>query len=92
MAEVAGLPIDEGAESLLNRRPEAVELARTAGLGDDLEHPVTAAGLWSRGVVVPLPATTLLGVPSVPADLAQILDPDDVARVAAEPTVPGSLA
>ena len=90
VAEVAGLPIDEGAESLLNRRPEAVELARTAGLGHDLEHPVTAAGLWSRGVVVPLPATTLLGVPSVPADLAQILDPDDVARVAAEPTVPGS--
>ncbi|MET0521286.1 MAG: FAD-dependent oxidoreductase, partial [Jiangellaceae bacterium] len=90
VAEVAGLPIDEGAESLLNRRPEAVELARTAGLGDDLEHPVTAAaGLWSRGAVVPLPATTLLGVPSVPADLAQILDPDDVARVAAEPTVPG---
>ena len=90
VAEVAGLPIDEGAESLLNRRPEAVELARAAGLGHDLEHPVTAAGLWSRGVVVPLPATTLLGVPSVPADLAQILDPDDVARVAAEPTVPGS--
>jgi protoporphyrinogen/coproporphyrinogen III oxidase len=91
VAEVAGLPIDEGAESLLNRRPEAVALARTAGLGDDLEHPVTAAaGLWSRGAVVPLPATTLLGVPSVPADLAQILDPDDVARVAAEPTVPGS--
>jgi oxygen-dependent protoporphyrinogen oxidase len=90
VAEVAGLPIDEGAESLLNRRPEAVELARTAGLGHDLEHPVTAAGLWSRGVVVPLPATTLLGVPSVPADLAQILDPDDVARVAGEPTVPGS--
>ena len=29
-------------------------------------------------------------MPSVPADLAQILDPDDVARVAAEPTVPGS--
>ena len=91
VAEVAGLPIDEGAESLLNRRPEAVELAHAAGLGDDLEHPVTvAAGLWSRGAVVPLPATTLLGVPSVPADLAQILDPDDVARVAAEPTVPGS--
>ena len=90
VAEVAGLPIDEGAESLLNRRPEAVELARTAGLGHDLEHPVTAVGLWSRGVVVPLPAKTLLGVPSVPADLAQILDPDDVARVAAEPTVPGS--
>jgi protoporphyrinogen/coproporphyrinogen III oxidase len=91
VAEVAGLPVDEGAESLLNRRPEAVELARTAGLGDDLEHPVTAAvGLWSRGAVVPLPTTTLLGVPSVPADLAQILDFDDVARVAAEPTVPGS--
>ena len=90
LAEVAGLPIDEGAESLLYRRPEAIELARTVGLSDDLEHPVTVdAGLWNRDALVPLPTTTVLGVPSVPADLANVLDPADIARVAAEPAVPG---
>jgi oxygen-dependent protoporphyrinogen oxidase len=90
LAEVAGVPIDEGAESLLYRRPEAIELARTVGLGDDLEHPLTVdAGLWNRDALVPLPATTVLGVPSAPADLADVLDPDELARVAAEPAVPG---
>ena len=90
LAEVASVPIDEGAESLLFRRPEAIELARTVGLGDDLEHPVTVdAGLWNRDALVPLPTTTVLGVPSVPADLADVLGPDDIARVAAEPAVPG---
>jgi protoporphyrinogen/coproporphyrinogen III oxidase len=90
LAGVAGMPIDEGAESLLYRRPEAIALAREVGLGEDLEHPVTVdAGLWNRGALVQLPATTVLGVPSVPADLADVLDPVDIARVAAEPAVSG---
>ncbi|WP_031086278.1 FAD-dependent oxidoreductase, partial [Streptomyces sp. NRRL WC-3549] len=32
--EVAGVQVDLGAESMLARRPEAVELATAAGLGD----------------------------------------------------------
>ena len=32
--EVAGVPVDLGAESMLNRRPEGVDLARALGLGD----------------------------------------------------------
>src|ERR1700759_330163 len=35
--EIAGVPVDLGAESLLARRPEAGGLARDVGLGDDLE-------------------------------------------------------
>ncbi|KOG86449.1 hypothetical protein ADK38_30975, partial [Streptomyces varsoviensis] len=31
--EIAGVPVDLGAESMLARRPEGVELARAAGLG-----------------------------------------------------------
>ena len=88
VAEVAGLPSTRVPNrcSTDDRRPSNWPVRPGSAT---TWNTVTAAGLWSRGVVV-LPATTLLGVPSVPADLAQILDPDDVARVAAEPTVPGS--
>jgi protoporphyrinogen/coproporphyrinogen III oxidase len=90
LAEVAGMTVDAGAESLLNRRPEAVDLVRAVGLEDDLEYPVSvAAGLWSRGSIVPLPTTTVLGIPSDPAGLADVLWPEEVALVDAEPTVPG---
>ncbi|WP_205629123.1 protoporphyrinogen oxidase [Jiangella muralis] len=74
VSEVAGLPVDEGAESLLARRPEAVGLARDVGLGDDIVHPAAAgAGLWSRGSIVALPAGTVMGVPADPAQLAGVL-------------------
>jgi len=64
VSEVAGLPVDEGAEAMLNRRPEAVDLARAVGLGDDLTHPdTTSAAVWTRGAVRPLPPT-LMGVPT----------------------------
>ncbi|NKY16734.1 FAD-dependent oxidoreductase, partial [Streptomyces somaliensis] len=39
--EVAGVPVDLGAESILARRPEAVELARAVGLGDRVRPPAT---------------------------------------------------
>ena len=56
VSELAGVPVDEGAESLLLRRPEAVDLARAAGLGPDLEDAATtSAAVWSRGGMHPLP-------------------------------------
>ncbi|HMG28834.1 MAG TPA: FAD-dependent oxidoreductase, partial [Jiangellaceae bacterium] len=62
IGEVAGIPVDLGAESLLNRRPEAVDLARAVGLGRDLVHPARVdAGLWTRGSLVPLPRRTVMG-------------------------------
>ena len=89
LAEVAGITVDAGAESLLNRRPEAVDLVRAVGLGEDLEHPASGEpALWSRGSIVSLPPSTVLGVPSDPGELAGVLSPDEVARVAAEPTIP----
>jgi protoporphyrinogen/coproporphyrinogen III oxidase len=64
VSDVAGVPVDEGAEAILNRRPEAVELARATGLADDLTHPdTTSAAVWTRGSVRPLPPT-LMGVPT----------------------------
>ncbi len=63
VSDVAGLPVDAGAEALLNRRPEAVTLARDVGLGDDLRHPEpVGSGIWTRGAVRPMPST-VLGLP-----------------------------
>lgn len=64
LGHVAGSTVDLGAESILARRPEGVRLAREVGLGEDLVHPATtAAGIWSRGELHPLPAGQLMGVP-----------------------------
>jgi protoporphyrinogen/coproporphyrinogen III oxidase len=90
LAEVAGITVDTGAESLLNRRPEAVDLVRAVGLADDLEFPLTSqAGLWTRGAIVRLPASTVMGVPSDASELADVLTPEEVARVAAESMLRG---
>ncbi|NUR10153.1 MAG: NAD(P)-binding protein, partial [Nocardioidaceae bacterium] len=43
LAEVGGVRVDVGAESMQNLRPEAVTLARGSGLGDRLEHPATTS-------------------------------------------------
>ncbi|HUR72661.1 MAG TPA: protoporphyrinogen oxidase [Sporichthya sp.] len=71
-AEVGGLTVDTGAESVLARRPEAVELIRAVGLSGDLVHPGTnSAGVWSRGHVRALPAEQVMGIPSDLAALAR---------------------
>ena len=70
--EIAGVPVDLGAESMLARRPEGVDLARSVGLGDSLQPPATAsASLWTRGALRPMPRGHLMGVPGDPALLAE---------------------
>lgn len=60
-AEVGGVTVDVGAESMLNRRPEGVDLARELGLS--VVHPSTAAAsVWTRGELRRLPRS-LMGVP-----------------------------
>ncbi|MER5865348.1 protoporphyrinogen oxidase [Kitasatospora sp. NPDC002040] len=69
--EVGGVRVDLGAESMLARRPEAVELAREVGLAGELEPPTTAkAAIWTRGELRPLPGGQLMGVPGDLAALA----------------------
>ncbi|MCL2541712.1 MAG: FAD-dependent oxidoreductase [Nocardioidaceae bacterium] len=59
--EVAGIAVDVGAEAMINRRPEAVGLAREVGL--EIAHPATASSrIWTRGALRPLPRT-LMGAP-----------------------------
>lgn len=80
--------LDAGAESLLARRPEAVDLVHALGLGGDLTVPATsAARILHDGVLHPVPPRTLLGVPGDPALLRGLLDDAELARVAAEPTL-----
>jgi len=70
--EVGGVRVDLGAESMLARRPEAVELARLVGLGEELEPPSTAkAAIWTRGALRPIPTGQVMGVPG---DLRALAD------------------
>jgi len=90
-SDVAGLPVDEGAEQLLVRRPEAVTLARDVGLGDELVHPQTSsASVWARGRLRPLPSRTMLGVPSSARAMSGVLAPWELARVAMDRVLPGT--
>lgn len=64
LAEVGGLTVDVGAESILARRPEGIDLMIQAGLDDDITHPSgLPAQLWSRGRLEPIPPS-VLGVPA----------------------------
>jgi protoporphyrinogen/coproporphyrinogen III oxidase len=89
LAELGGLVVDVGAESLLARRPEAIDLAREVGLDADLTAPrPVGARLLSGGTLRPLPAGTLMGVPSSGRSVEGLLDPAEVARVDDEPRRP----
>jgi protoporphyrinogen/coproporphyrinogen III oxidase len=72
VSEVAGVAADEGAEALLARRPEGTGLIRDLGLAGDLADPgTTAARIWSRGAMHPLPRRQVMGVPADLAELAR---------------------
>ncbi|MFG1808493.1 protoporphyrinogen oxidase [Streptomyces sp. NPDC049040] len=89
--EIAGVPVDLGAESILARRPEAVELAREVGLGDDLEPPaVLGATLWTRGRLRPMPQGHVMGVPGDLGPLAAsgVLSAAGLARLPLDHVLP----
>ena len=91
VGEVAGLPVDEGAEAILARRPEGTELARAVGLGAELVHPATAAAaVWTRGGLRPLPAGHVMGVPTDLRALTAsgVLSPGGLARVPLDVLLP----
>lgn len=88
--DVAGSArVDLGAESLLARRPEAVDLARAVGLGDDLRTPTGAsAAIWSRGSLHPMPKGHVMGVPEAPEALRGLLSTEGLDRVAEDAELP----
>ncbi len=91
-ADVAGVSVDVGAEAMLNRRPEGVDLARDLGL--PVVHPTSASSrIWTRGALRPLPRT-LMGAPLDLDQLAAsgVLSEAGVARARTEriePLEPG---
>ncbi|WP_193611370.1 protoporphyrinogen oxidase [Nocardioides lijunqiniae] len=86
--EVAGVTVDVGAEAMLNRRPEAVGLARSLGL-DPIHPALVSSRIWTRGALRPLPRS-LMGVPLDLDQLAAsgVLSEAGLARVREEPTIP----
>ena len=83
VSPVAGIAVDEGAEALLARRPEGTGLIRAAGLAGQLAAPgTTAARIWSRNRLLPLPRRQVMGVPADLDDLARsgLLSAEGMAR------------
>ena len=88
VAEVGGVVTDVGAEAILARRPEGVDLARASGLDDDLVHPATtSASLWTRGAMRPLPRS-LMGVPPDVRSLAAVVSRAGLTRAALDGVLP----
>ena len=70
VSEVAGVPVDEGAEALLVTRPEGTGLIAEVGLaGDRMAPGTTSSAIWTLGALRPLPRRQFMGVP---ADLAEL--------------------
>ena len=91
VSELDGIPVDEGAESVLATRPEGVRLIREVGLGDDLVHPTSAAPrLVVGGDLRPMPSGLVMGVPTDLAALARsgVLSPQALARLPLDHVLP----
>src|ERR1700757_621467 len=90
-SDVAGVAMDEGAEALLARRPEGIELIKAVGLGDDLVPAgVTSSAIYTRGAMRSLPRRQFMGVPGDLDELAAtgVVSPDGVARAREESSRP----
>ncbi|WP_433336372.1 protoporphyrinogen oxidase [Spirillospora sp. CA-294931] len=91
VSEIAGLPVDEGAEAMLARRPEGLELVRDLGRSGDLVNPgTTSSAIYSHGALRKLPSGQVMGVPSDLRALAssQVLSPAGLARVPLDLVLP----
>jgi oxygen-dependent protoporphyrinogen oxidase len=90
LEEVAGLPVDVGAEAMLTTRPEGLELIVAAGLdGDRIAPRTTAARVRTAGRNHPLPARTMFGIPSSAAAVREsgALSAEGVAAIEREPSL-----
>ncbi|TDD68535.1 protoporphyrinogen oxidase [Actinomadura rubrisoli] len=93
VSEIAGLAVDEGAESMLARRPEGLDLVRDLGRSGDLVNPgTTSSAILSRGALRRIPSGQVMGVPSDLRALAssQVLSPAGLARVPLDLVLPGT--
>ncbi|MGV8885750.1 MAG: protoporphyrinogen/coproporphyrinogen oxidase [Microbacteriaceae bacterium] len=92
---VGGLILDAGAESFAVRGGIVAALAAEVGLGDDVIAP-SPAGAWlhRESATLPLPATSILGIPGVPlaADVIAVVGLRTALRAFFESLMPGTVA
>ncbi|GAA2967367.1 protoporphyrinogen oxidase [Actinokineospora diospyrosa] len=87
--ELAGRRFDVGAEAYLARRPEVSALLAELGLADDVTHPTRARStIRAGGVTRHIPGGHVMGVPASAGAVADLLTPEGLAGVAAEPGLP----
>ena len=90
--DLHGRPVELGPDAFLARVPDAADLCRAVGLGDELVSPATGTAYLLHGTRLRrLPEGLVLGVPSDPVAVARagILSPAGLARAAVEPFLPG---
>ncbi|HWC20825.1 MAG TPA: protoporphyrinogen oxidase [Flexivirga sp.] len=86
LATIAGHQVDVGAESMLARRPEGLELL--ADLDVEPVHPASVfASIWTRDALRPMPKGTMLGVPADASSLEPLLTDAEIDRVRDERVV-----
>ncbi|MCV7428025.1 protoporphyrinogen oxidase [Mycobacterium montefiorense] len=84
--QVGGRPMDLGAEAFVLRRPEMPALLAELGLSDRQLGTTGARPLiYSQRELHPLPAATVVGIPSSAASVAGLVDDATLARIEAEP-------
>ncbi|HEX3961259.1 MAG TPA: protoporphyrinogen oxidase [Trebonia sp.] len=91
VSEVAGAAVDEGAEAVW--RPKTAWLVNEVGLGDRFElASTTAAAIWTRGGLRPVPGRQFMGVPADIDELARcgLLSDEGVARARKDLELPAS--
>ncbi|MEU6406752.1 protoporphyrinogen oxidase [Streptomyces sp. NPDC046985] len=73
VSDVAGVAVDEGAESLYANRRKTTGLIKEAGLGEQIVSagPVTASAIWTGGAIRRQPDRQFMGVPCDMDDLAR---------------------
>lgn len=87
--ELAGVPMDVGAEAFLARRPEVPALLRELALTESLVHPAqVSASVRAAGRTTGLPARTMLGIPGTGTRLDGLLSTEGLDRVASEAARP----
>jgi protoporphyrinogen/coproporphyrinogen III oxidase len=83
-----GVRLDAGAESILARRPEGLDLIADLGLAAKVVHPTQAQPrLLVGGRLHPMPPS-LLGVPTDLDQLAGLVSPEGLRMAASEPELP----
>ena len=87
--QIAGVSVDVGAEAFVVRRPEMPVLLAELGLANDQLGTTGARPLiYSQHRLHPLPAGTLIGIPSSAESMAGLVNDATLARIAEEPDRP----